>query len=76
VVNWFGAWLPARAPPGIVARLQREIARALQEPDMAKTFDVLGLRAIGSSPDDFARFVAAQAAAAQEIARRMQGRKK
>jgi tripartite-type tricarboxylate transporter receptor subunit TctC len=76
VVNWFGAWLPARAPPAIVARLQREIARALQEPDMEKTFDVLGLRAVGSSPDEFARFVAQEAAAAQDIARRMQGRKK
>jgi tripartite-type tricarboxylate transporter receptor subunit TctC len=76
VVNWFGAWLPARAPPAIVARLQREIARALQESDMAKTFDVLGLRAVGSSPDEFARFVAQEAAAAQDIARRMQGRKK
>jgi tripartite-type tricarboxylate transporter receptor subunit TctC len=76
VVNWFGAWLPARAPPAIVARLQREIARALAEPDMAKTFDVLGLRAVGSSPQDFARFVASEAVAAQDIARRMQGRKK
>ena len=76
VVNWFGAWLPARAPPAVVARLQREIARALREPDMEKTFDVLGLRAIGSSPDDFARFVAQEAVAAQDIARRMQGRKK
>jgi hypothetical protein len=37
---------------------------------------VLGLRGVGSSPDDFARFVAQQAAAAQDIARRMQGRKK
>jgi tripartite-type tricarboxylate transporter receptor subunit TctC len=76
VVNWFGVWLPARAPPVIVARLQREIARALQEPDMEKTFDVLGLRAVGSSPEDFARFVAQEAVAAQDIARRMQGRKK
>jgi tripartite-type tricarboxylate transporter receptor subunit TctC len=76
VVNWFGAWLPAHAPPAIVARLWREIARALREPDMAKTFDVLGLRAVGSSPADFARFVAQEAIAAQDIARRMQGRKK
>jgi len=76
VVNWFGAWLPAGAPPEIVARLQREIARALREPDMQKAFDTLGLRAIGSSPDDFARFVAHDAVAAREIARRIEERKK
>ena len=76
VVNWFGAWLPAGAPPEIVARLQTEIARALQEPDIQKEFDTLGLRGVGSSPEDFARFVAKDAATAQEIARRIEGRKK
>ena len=76
VVNWFGAWLPAGAPPEIVARLQTEIARALKEPDIQKEFDTLGLRGVGSSPEDFARFVAKEAAAALEIARRIEGRKK
>jgi len=76
VVNWFGAWLPANAPPQIVARLQRGIARALQEGDMQKEFDTLGLRAIGSSPADFARFVTEEAIEAQDIAHRMQGQKK
>jgi len=75
VVNWFGAWLPAGAPPAIAARLQKEIARALQTPDMQRAFDTLGLRAVGSDPADFARFVAEQAAAAQDIARRMPARK-
>jgi len=76
VVNWFGAWLPAGTPPEIVARLQSEIARTLKEPDIQKEFDTLGLRAVGSSPDDFARFVAKDAIAAQDIARRVEGRKK
>jgi tripartite-type tricarboxylate transporter receptor subunit TctC len=76
VVNWFGAWLPAGAPPEIVARLQAEIARTLQEPDIQKEFDTLGLRGVGSSPEDFARFVAKDAETAREIARRIEGRKK
>ncbi len=76
VINWFGAWLPAGAPPAIVGRLQTEIARTLQEPDIQKEFDTLGLRGVGSSPQDFARFVAKEAAAALEIARRIEGRKK
>ena len=47
---------------------------------MQKEFDTLGLRGVGSSPEEFARFVAKDAAAAQEIAqriaRRIEGRKK
>src|SRR5262247_2991340 len=70
VVNWFGAWLPAGAAPEIMARLQTEIARALQEPDVQKEFDTLGLRGVGSPPEDFARFVAKDAETAREIARR------
>jgi tripartite-type tricarboxylate transporter receptor subunit TctC len=76
VVNWFGAWLPAGAPPQIVARLQTEIAKTLQEPDILKEFDTLGLRAVGSSPEEFARFVEKDAETARAIARRIEGRKK
>ena len=76
VVNWFGAWLPAGAPPQIVARLQTEIAKTLQEPDILKEFDTLGLRAVGSSPEEFARFVENDAETARAIARRIEGRKK
>jgi tripartite-type tricarboxylate transporter receptor subunit TctC len=73
IVNWFGAWLPAGAPPDIVARLQTEIARVLKDPDVEKEFDTLGLRGVGSSPDEFARFVTKDAATIQQIARRIEG---
>jgi len=76
VVNWFGAWLAAGAAPAIVAKLQSEIAKTLKEPDIQKEFDTLGLRAVGSSPEEFARFVEKDAEVAREIARRIEGRKK
>jgi tripartite-type tricarboxylate transporter receptor subunit TctC len=76
IVNWFGAWLPAGAPAEIVARLHTEIARALKEPDVQKEFDTLGLRGVGSTPEEFARFVAKDAATIQEVARRIEGRRK
>jgi tripartite-type tricarboxylate transporter receptor subunit TctC len=75
MVNWFGAWLPGGAAPEIVARLHAEITRALQDPDMQKEFDKLGLRSVGAGPEEFARFVAREALAAQEIARRIEARK-
>jgi tripartite-type tricarboxylate transporter receptor subunit TctC len=76
MVNWFGAWLPAGAPPELVTRLNTEIGRALKDKDVQREFDTLGLRSVGSSPDEFAQFVAREAATAQEIARRIEGRKK
>jgi len=76
IVNWFGAWLPAGAPPEIVTKLHTEIVRSLKEPDVQKEFDTLGLRGVGSTPGDFATFVARETAAAQEIAHRIEGRKK
>ena len=76
IVNWFGAWLPVGTPPDIVARLHAEIARALKDPEVEKEFDTLGLRGVGSTPEEFARFVAKDAATIQEVARRIEGRQK
>jgi tripartite-type tricarboxylate transporter receptor subunit TctC len=72
LINWFGLWLPAGAPPEIVARLHAEMAKALAEADIRQQFDTLGLEAVGSKPDEFARFVAKDAAFTLEVARRIQ----
>jgi tripartite-type tricarboxylate transporter receptor subunit TctC len=71
IVNWFGLWLPAGAPPELVNRLQAEMAKALREPDVQQQFDQQGLEAVASKPEDFAKFVAQQSAMTQEIARRI-----
>ena len=71
IVNWFGLWLPAGAPPELANRLQAEVAKALREPDVQKQFETLGLEAVASKPEDFAKFVAHESAVTQEIARRI-----
>jgi tripartite-type tricarboxylate transporter receptor subunit TctC len=76
VVNWFGLWLPAGAPPDIVQRIHDATVKALHEPDVQKAFDQQGLEAVGSSPEDFARFAARESASTQEIARRIGAAKK
>ena len=38
-------------------RLQAEIARALKAPDMLSRIEDAGLRAIGSTPEEFASFI-------------------
>jgi tripartite-type tricarboxylate transporter receptor subunit TctC len=71
VVNWFGLWLPAGAPPEIVQKLYAAVAKAVNEPDVKQQFDQLGLEGVAMPPEEFAKFVASEARAAQEIARRV-----
>jgi tripartite-type tricarboxylate transporter receptor subunit TctC len=74
IVNWFGLWLPAGAPKDVVARIHAEMTKALADPGVQREFDKLGLEGVGSSPEDFARFVARESAQTQAIARRIGAR--
>ena len=71
VVNWFGLWLPAGAPPELASRLQAEMVRAMADPEVRQQFETLGLEAVASKPEDFARFVSHQSAMTQEVARKI-----
>jgi len=53
VTNWYGVALPAGTPPALVAKLNREIARGVQTPDVKEKFVALGADVIGSSPEEF-----------------------
>jgi tripartite-type tricarboxylate transporter receptor subunit TctC len=53
--SWFGIMAPAATPPEIVARLHREIVVALRQPVVADRIANSGARAVGNSPDEFAR---------------------
>ena len=76
IVNWFGLWLPAGAPPEIVARLHAEIVKATNDAEIKDQFDTLGLEGVGMKPDEFAKFVAREAATALEVARGLGAAKK
>ena len=71
VINWFGLWLPAGAPPELANRIQAEVVKALADPEIRQQFDAQGLEGVGSKPDDFARFVAKEAQVTRDIARRI-----
>jgi tripartite-type tricarboxylate transporter receptor subunit TctC len=55
--GWFGMFAPAGTPEPIVARLSQEIQKALTDATVKSRFASLGLRPIGSSPQDFRRYV-------------------
>lgn len=62
VVNWFGVIAPARTPQALVARLNAEIARALQAPEVRAKLTAEGSEIVGGSPEAFGRFLASDLA--------------
>ncbi len=54
---WQGIFVPARTPPEIVARLNREIVAVLGASDVKEQLRVQGLDALPSTAEQFAAFV-------------------
>lgn len=52
-IQWYGLFAPAGTPAPIVARLHKEIAAALQSPEMQKRMQADGAVAVGNSPAEF-----------------------
>ncbi|MGG5811857.1 Bug family tripartite tricarboxylate transporter substrate binding protein [Falsiroseomonas sp. CW058] len=69
-LSWHGLFAPARVPAEIVERLQREAAAALATPAVATRFRELGITPVGSRPEEFRGFVAAETQRWGEVARR------
>jgi tripartite-type tricarboxylate transporter receptor subunit TctC len=53
---------PAGTPPAIIAKLQSEIHIALRSPDMVDRLSAQGLEPAANTPEEFARFIAAELA--------------
>jgi len=68
IINWFGAWLPAGAPPEISSRIHAEVVKALGDTEVKSQFDQQGLEGVGMPPAEFARFVARESAFINDLA--------
>jgi len=55
--SWFGLLAPAKTPPQIVARLNAEIVKILNQPDVQKTFADIGAQKVGDSPAQMAALI-------------------
>jgi tripartite-type tricarboxylate transporter receptor subunit TctC len=55
--QWFAIFAPAGTPRPIIERLSQELARALRAPDLKTRLVADGLEVIGSTPDEFARYL-------------------
>jgi tripartite-type tricarboxylate transporter receptor subunit TctC len=59
VVGWNGLHLPAKTPPAIVQKLHQEVARILRLADVKERAAEAGFEPVGSTPEEFERFVRA-----------------
>jgi tripartite-type tricarboxylate transporter receptor subunit TctC len=53
--TWFGVLAPVATPKDIVTRLNGDIVKALQSPDLRKRMDEIGAESIGSSQEAMAQ---------------------
>lgn len=56
-VSWGGVMVPAGTPKEIVTRLNTEINRILNMPDVAEKLRALGAIIVGSTPEEFDKYV-------------------
>jgi tripartite-type tricarboxylate transporter receptor subunit TctC len=57
VDSWYAMFAPAKTPPAIVARMQRDVARVIQLPDVKQKLLEQGGDTVGSSPEALDRVV-------------------
>ena len=57
ITQWYGFFAPAKTPPAVVDRLNKEIVAIMNEPDTKKKFADLGADIVTNSPAEFGKFV-------------------
>jgi tripartite-type tricarboxylate transporter receptor subunit TctC len=60
VTNWYGLVAPAKTPPPIIDRLNREVVKVVHHPDLAQRYAADGAEGVGSTPAQFAAHVKAE----------------
>jgi tripartite-type tricarboxylate transporter receptor subunit TctC len=70
VVTWYGIAGPAKLPPEIVSRLNREIVGIIALPDVQKRFTDQGLEPHSSTPEEFLDYMRSEVKKWREVAKR------
>jgi|SRR5262245_16994989 len=68
--DWWGAFAPAQTPQAAIDKLNKEITRILQLPDVTKQMLNQGEEARPSATDEFTRFVRTKVETARDVAKR------
>jgi tripartite-type tricarboxylate transporter receptor subunit TctC len=68
--QWYGINAPAKTPPEVIKRLADAAAHAAKQPSVAERFAVDNAEAIGSTPKEYADYIAAEQARWGEVVRK------
>jgi tripartite-type tricarboxylate transporter receptor subunit TctC len=69
VVGWNGLVAPARTPPAIIDRLNREVVAILHDPQVSKSLAEQGVDVVGDTPLEFQKIIEADIAKWRDITR-------
>jgi tripartite-type tricarboxylate transporter receptor subunit TctC len=61
-VSWFAMFAPAGTPRPIAEKLQVQVKKILQSPEIAKRLAEIGLEVVGSTPEELAAYQRAEIA--------------
>jgi tripartite-type tricarboxylate transporter receptor subunit TctC len=61
-VSWFAMFAPAGTPKPIADKLQVQVKKILQSPEVAKRLAEIGLEVVGSTPEELAAYQRAEIA--------------
>ena len=57
---WYGILTPAATPPNLIGRLNTEIVKAVNSPDLKKRLQEAGIDPLTSTPEGFTKFIASE----------------
>ena len=66
---WYAILVPAGTPQPIVAQLNKDIGHGLHAADVQEKLSSLGMEAVGNSPQDAAKYIAAEEGKWNKVAR-------
>ena len=68
---WYGYWFPGGTPNQYVTRMRNEMAKALEDPEVRRSFAEQGFVPVGSTPAEFTKTILADIAANKQLAARI-----
>ena len=68
---WIGVFVPAKTPREIVDLVHAEVVRALDGPVMRKALEERAIQPVGSTPEEFRKFIRAETAEKRQLAARL-----
>ena len=60
--NWFGFVVPARTPAAIIAKVNQDVVRALNVPDVREKMLAQGMEPVSKTPEAFSKYIQSEIA--------------